>query len=74
MITSVLSDYYKDTVVPQLKEKRGYKNPMEIPKLVKIVINTGVGTDKDREVMTAAVETHLAQPDVNGGCIRCRVV
>ena len=57
MITSVLSDYYKDTVVPQLKEKRGYKNPMEIPKLVKIVINTGVGTDKDREVMTAAVET-----------------
>ena len=57
MITSVLSDYYKNTVVPQLKEKRGYKNPMEIPKLVKIVINTGVGTDKDREVMTAAVET-----------------
>ena len=41
MITSVLSDYYKDTVVPQLKEKRGYKNPMEIPKLVKIVVNTG---------------------------------
>ena len=39
------------------EEKRGYKNPMEIPKLVKIVINTGVGTDKDREVMQSATET-----------------
>ena len=60
MITSVLSDFYKNTVVPQLQEKRGYKNAMEIPKLVKIVVNTGVGTDKDREVMQSAVET-LAQ-------------
>ena len=60
MITSVLSDFYKNTVVPQLQEKRGYKNAMEMPKLVKIVVNTGVGTDKDREVMQSAVET-LAQ-------------
>ncbi|MBP5639791.1 MAG: 50S ribosomal protein L5 [Victivallales bacterium] len=57
MITSALSDFYKNTVVPQLVEKRGYKNPLEIPKLVKIVVNTGVGTDKDREVMQSATET-----------------
>ena len=49
MITSTLYDFYKNTVVDQLKASRGYKNAMEIPKLVKIVVNTGVGTDKDRE-------------------------
>ena len=54
---SVLYEIYKNKIVPALKEKRGYTNPMQIPKLVKIVINTGVKTDKDREVMTAAVET-----------------
>ena len=57
MISSILYDQYKQNIVPQLKEKRGYKNPMEIPHLVKIVINTGVGTDKDREVMQAASDT-----------------
>jgi len=52
-----LFDQYKKDVVPQLVAKRGYKNALEIPKLVKIVLNTGVGSDKDREVMQAAVET-----------------
>ena len=54
---SVLYETYKNEIVPALKAKRGYTNPMQIPKLVKIVVNTGVKTDKDREVMTAAVET-----------------
>ena len=57
---SILSETYKNEIVPQLVAKRGYKNPMEIPKLVKIVVNTGVKTDKDREVMTAAVDTLAA--------------
>ena len=54
---SVLYETYMKEIKPALKEKRGYTNPMQIPKLVKIVVNTGVKTDKDREVMTAAVET-----------------
>ncbi|MBR0458954.1 MAG: 50S ribosomal protein L5 [Victivallales bacterium] len=57
MITSELYNIYKDTVAPQLKAKRGYKNPMEVPKLVKIVLSTGVKSDADKEVMTAAVDT-----------------
>jgi large subunit ribosomal protein L5 len=57
MISSALYDQYRQDIVPQLKEKRGYTNPMEIPRLVKIVINTGVGTDKDREVLQAAADT-----------------
>ena len=47
-------------MVDQLKASRGYKNAMEIPKLVKIVVNTGVGTDKDREALQATVETLAA--------------
>jgi len=57
MITSTLYEQYTKTVAPQLKEKRGYKNPMQVPRISKIVINTGVGTDKDREVLQAAVDT-----------------
>ncbi len=54
---SILFDQYKKDVIPQLVAKRGYKNTLEVPKLVKIVLNTGVSSDKDREVMQAAVET-----------------
>ena len=57
---SVLYETYKKEIVPALKEKRGYTNPMQIPKLVKIVVNTGVGSDKDREVLTAACDTLAA--------------
>lgn len=57
MITSVLYNQYVDEVIPALKKSRGYKNPFEIPKLVKIVINSGVGSDKDREAMQSTVET-----------------
>jgi len=30
---------------------------MQVPRISKIVVNTGVGTDKDREVLQAAVDT-----------------
>ena len=38
---------YTDEVLPALREKFGYKNPMEIPKLDKIVLNMGLGSEKD---------------------------
>ncbi|MFN3599438.1 MAG: 50S ribosomal protein L5 [Aquificaceae bacterium] len=34
---------YRDEVVPQLINRFGYKNPMEVPKIVKVVVNMGVG-------------------------------
>ena len=47
---------YKE-IVPQLVEKFGYKNPMEVPKLEKIVLNMGLGSDKDNpKGIDAAVE------------------
>lgn len=38
-----LEKFYKDEVVPQLVQKFGYKNIMEVPRLVKITLNMGVG-------------------------------
>ena len=38
-----LKDHYKKEVVPALVEAFGYKNPMEVPRLVKIVVNMGLG-------------------------------
>ncbi len=38
-----LFDYYKAEVVPKLKEKFSYRNPMQVPKLEKVIINMGLG-------------------------------
>lgn len=38
-----LQDHYKDTVVPALVEKFGYKSVMEVPRIEKITLNMGVG-------------------------------
>jgi len=42
-----LKEKYKVEVAPAMKEKFGYKNVMEIPKLEKIVLNMGLGSEKD---------------------------
>jgi len=38
-----LQEHYKKTVVPQMRAKFGYANVMQVPRLVKIVLNMGVG-------------------------------
>ena len=38
-----LQEKYINEVVPELTEKFGYKNVMELPKIEKIIINMGVG-------------------------------
>lgn len=53
---SRLLEKYKKEVVPALKQKFNYDNPMEIPKLEKIVINMGIGDAKDNpKAIDAAV-------------------
>ena len=34
---------YKEEVVPHLMQRFEYKNPMEVPRIVKVVVNMGVG-------------------------------
>ena len=38
-----LKDYYDKTVVPALVKEFKYKNPMQVPKIEKIVVNMGLG-------------------------------
>ncbi len=40
---------YDKEVVPYLMKKFGYKSVMQVPKIVKIVINTGLGDIKDNQ-------------------------
>ena len=42
-----IKEKYVAEAVPALKQKFGYKNVMEVPKLAKIVINMGLGDCKD---------------------------
>ncbi|MCS6778425.1 MAG: 50S ribosomal protein L5 [Geminicoccaceae bacterium] len=38
-----LKEHYERTIRPQLVDRFGYKNPMQVPRLEKIVLNMGVG-------------------------------
>lgn len=50
-------EQYKTTVLPELKEEFKYTSVMQVPKLVKIVINMGVGDSiSNSKLLDAAVE------------------
>ncbi|MBC7289194.1 MAG: 50S ribosomal protein L5, partial [Armatimonadetes bacterium] len=42
-----LKKKYEEEVVPVLMERFGYRNPMQVPKLVKVCINMGIGKAKE---------------------------
>jgi large subunit ribosomal protein L5 len=47
---------YQDEIVPALKDQFSYANPMQVPGLVKIVVNMGVGVAaRDSKLMDGAV-------------------
>ncbi len=51
-----LKEKYAKEVVPALKERFKYKNPMEVPKIDKVIINMGVGAaTADAKAMDGAV-------------------
>jgi len=51
-----LKEKYFNEVIPSLQAKFKYKNPMQVPKLEKIVINMGVGEAKENpKAIDAAV-------------------
>jgi large subunit ribosomal protein L5 len=56
--TPRLKAFYADVVRPKLIEEFGYKNPMQVPTIDKIVLNMGVGeaTADTKKVQVAAAE------------------
>ena len=51
--------YYDKEVVPALMKKFGYKSVMQVPKIEKIVINTGLGDIKDNQKSMQIIENEL---------------
>ena len=52
-----MKELYRVKVVPSLTKRFGYKNPMEVPRLKKIVVNMGVGEAiANPKLLDAAVE------------------
>jgi large subunit ribosomal protein L5 len=50
-----LKKIYSEKLVPELKEKLGLKNTMQVPRILKITVNMGVGEAvADKKVMDAA--------------------
>jgi len=42
-MTTRLEKVYKETIVPKLMEKFGYKSVMQVPRITKVTLNMGVG-------------------------------
>lgn len=56
MAKARLAEHYSKVVKAELKEKFGYQNDLQVPRLEKIVINMGVGeATGDSKKLTAAV-------------------
>ncbi len=52
-----LQNHYRAEVVPKLREKFGYRNPMQVPRIEKVVINMGLGEAIENiKVIDSAVE------------------
>jgi len=56
-----LKQKYRSEIVKNLTEQFGYANPMQVPGLVKVVVNTGVGeAARDSKVIDGAVADLVA--------------
>jgi large subunit ribosomal protein L5 len=51
-----LLEKYRTEIVKQLRDSGKYKNPMEVPRLVKIVVNMAVNASVERDTLKAVAE------------------
>ncbi|MBO9309197.1 MAG: 50S ribosomal protein L5 [Chloroflexi bacterium] len=52
-----LKQYYRDTVVPELMKEFRYRSVMQVPRIVKVVLNIGVGEAlENAKALDSAVE------------------
>jgi large subunit ribosomal protein L5 len=57
---SQIKEKYHKRVVPEMIKKFGYKTPMAVPRILKVVVNSGIGRVKDNKDAVLTVEKHLA--------------
>jgi large subunit ribosomal protein L5 len=53
-------DHYKERVMPALQKLHGYKNPHQVPKVEKVVVNTSVGSQADVKQALEDAKAELA--------------
>jgi large subunit ribosomal protein L5 len=46
-----LKKHYLEVVIPALKQSRGYTNPHQVPRILKVVLNTGINSGADKTVI-----------------------
>jgi large subunit ribosomal protein L5 len=67
-MTKSSKNLYKDYVVPSLIEEFGYSNPEQVPKIIKISVNRGLGegsrNSKELEVSLKEIATITGQQPV----------
>ncbi len=59
--TENLKTKYENEVKKAMKEKFGYKNDLQVPKLVKIVLNMGVGEASHNSKIAETIEGQLTK-------------
>jgi len=52
----LLKERFETEIAPRIREELGLSNPMEIPRIVKVVVNMGVGEKDNPKVLEGAVE------------------
>ncbi len=57
----LLLKQYKENSVPQLMEKFGYTNPMQVPKVEKVVLNMGLGEAIQNSKILESATNEMAQ-------------
>ena len=61
MAETTLIKLYKERIVPELTEEFKYTTPMQVPRLVKIVINQGLGgATQDKKIIETALNEMTA--------------
>jgi large subunit ribosomal protein L5 len=53
---SRLEQKYKDEIIPSMQKALGVSNPMQVPKIEKIVINMGLDSSADKKILQNALE------------------
>jgi large subunit ribosomal protein L5 len=55
-----LRDRYRDEIVPAMMREQGYKNPMQVPRLEKVVLNVSLGEAIQNQRALEATTSDLA--------------
>ena len=54
-----IKEKYKEAV-PKIMKEFGFKSPMAVPRVLKVVVNVGTGKMRDKKEAVETVEKHLA--------------